>query len=1503
MADLRQIIVDTDSAYSGFDYATLATAESNEQGDLVASGVYMVFECYATAGTADGNVTFDGWTTSGSEYVEVNGLLDSSYGHRGVWDDNEYRIVEASGEDCIDNYEAHFRVTGLQLHNNNAASIKMGIRDFESSDATAQKYHSYNLIKGSSSATYNMRGISISLATGGVSRVFNNIIYDVNTAATSHGVYVSGGTNYVYNNTILGGTFGVYRNDGTGIIINNLCQNQVTSAIEFSGSIDTSSGYNVIEDPTLVADSASGTGVDLTTGTATSYTANKLNDTGAGLSVAVVGSVVVNTTDVTYAKVTVVDSDTQLTLSADIFDTGNEAYRVTSNIHGTPDFQAGTYLLTTEDTLAMFHGVNKYADASLPVTDDILGNSRGSSSTDNFDIGAHHSLQFNRIVDTDSTYTGYDYTTLISAESNEQADLTATGLYKIAVFECYATSGTADTAQVNIDGWITEPTNYIEVTGMNDAAEYHNGVWDVTKYRLTNINSSAFVVTEEHVRVTGLQIQQSNTTSTRQPIVTSNASQADTHFEFSYNLLKGNGGSSYAQHGIRLEGTNAGQVVLIWNNIIFDTSTFSTSYGIRSNHSGTTYAYNNTIIGGTSGLNRNAGTTYFVNNITQGQASSGVSWAGRVSDKTGWNVVDDATLIADSMGGSNTDLTTGTATSYGANKLNDSGGGLSVAVVGSVVANTTDNTYADVTVVDSDIQLTLSSDIFDTGNETYRVGSNIYGVVDFNNATGDDFSLSYLDEVAMFNGTNLYADADSPITDDILGNSRGAAATDTYDVGAHHSLEYGKVVDPDSGAGYDYTTITTFESSEQADITVSGLNKISVATCRSTGGSADTISAATTIAFAGWTTSNSNYIKWWTDPTEAYRHQGIYSSSYYRVEKAEADVTLVSLSENIVVDGIQFKITKTGSSSYLHAIDCTTSSYTDNIIQISNNIVMGVYSGTDGEHIGIRTNWLAGSDTRTIKIWNNIVYDWTDTNSKAMSLNNGWTSYVHNNTIHNSYYGLYNNESDCDIINNIIMDCTTPKSGSFLTDTNNITTDVLFNDETADVFTLDYLDRAAIFSGINLYTDSNLPVTDDILGNSRGSALTDAFDVGAHHSLEYGHVIDPDEGAGSDYASLNIWESNEQADITISGLNKIAIATCRSTGGTNDTTATTINGWTTGDGNYIKVWTDPDEAYRHPGYWIAGNYYRLVVSNSSAINVQETDWHFEGLQIMVSGIDATDQDCILSNPGSVVTVARQKILKNVFKGKGSHTSNDYHFGFQAYDYQAGSSGKIEVYNNIMYNFGSSSDGYANGGVLFYADGGTALYGMDCYVYNNTFYECSRAMMHVGTGAGTTVSLKNNLSESCHRVYRLENSAVFTDDSSHNAWTGTPVSDGAFGASHASGVTDGTTSGKLVDVANGDFINSGVQIDDIVKNTTDSNYTAVSAVDSATVLALYNDNFISGEGYIIYTNMQPNAFVFQDEGNDKFLLDSTDTGAKNKGKNLSADSNLSFTDDILGALRP
>ena len=74
-------------------------------------------------------------------------------------------------------------------------------------------------------------------------------------------------------------------------------------------------------------------------------------------------------------------------------------------------------------------------------------------------------------------------------------------------------------------------------------------------------------------------------------------------------------------------------------------------------------------------------------------------------------------------GGSSSSAKTGTATSQTDNHLIDSGLGFNATVVvGMSVHNTTDDTYANVTAV-ADGDLTLDSNIFDTGNEAYIINA------------------------------------------------------------------------------------------------------------------------------------------------------------------------------------------------------------------------------------------------------------------------------------------------------------------------------------------------------------------------------------------------------------------------------------------------------------------------------------------------------------------------------------------------------------------------------------------------------------------------------------------------------------------------------------------------------------------------------------------------------------------------------------------------------------
>lgn len=129
-------------------------------------------------------------------------------------------------------------------------------------------------------------------------------------------------------------------------------------------------------------------------------------------------------------------------------------------------------------------------------------------------------------------------------------------------------------------------------------------------------------------------------------------------------------------------------------------------------------------------------------------------------------------------------------------------------------------------------------------------------------------------------------------------------------------------------------------------------------------------------------------------------------------------------------------------------------------------------------------------------------------------------------------------------------------------------------------------------------------------------------------ATEITHIIDPDMGSGYDYASLNAWEVAQQRDLVSD--DEIAIATCRSTGGSADTTGVTLLGWTTDTTRYVKIWTDSSESYRQVStYPSSGNKYRLEVAGKCLL--LQIDY------IEIAGISfktTTNTECITVSSGS-----------------------------------------------------------------------------------------------------------------------------------------------------------------------------------------------------------------------------------------------------------------------------
>jgi hypothetical protein len=364
------------------------------------------------------------------------------------------------------------------------------------------------------------------------------------------------------------------------------------------------------------------------------------------------------------------------------------------------------------------------------------------------------------IVDKDNAYPGVDYTTLNDAESNEQGDISlTTGTDEYVVIECYATSGTADTAATTFGGWTTESANYIQV--ITPESHRHEGSWDTSTYRfeITDSGDYAIWIEEDYLRLEGLQFRTPSINANSSHIVEFDHMNASNDVRIEKCIIRGANSSTYTQAGIMVVDVDA--IAKVGNNIIYDINNSLLSYCLYS--SGTVYAYNNTLIGGLFAIRDNSiALMTAINNICDGAGTRSIY--DQLNSNSGYNVVEEA----DTNTAHGTTHKTGTVTSASTGKLVDSGGGLSSIPLGSVVKDTTDSTYAYVTAVDSDTILSISSDIF-AGTENYSIFTNKVGTVNFDGST---YLLDGADTVAIDKGFDLSTDSNYPLTDDILSVTR-----------------------------------------------------------------------------------------------------------------------------------------------------------------------------------------------------------------------------------------------------------------------------------------------------------------------------------------------------------------------------------------------------------------------------------------------------------------------------------------------------------------------------------------------------------------------------------------------------------------------------------------------------------------------------------------------------------------------------------------------------------
>jgi hypothetical protein len=133
-------------------------------------------------------------------------------------------------------------------------------------------------------------------------------------------------------------------------------------------------------------------------------------------------------------------------------------------------------------------------------------------------------------------------------------------------------------------------------------------------------------------------------------------------------------------------------------------------------------------------------------------------------------------------------------------------------------------------------------------------------------------------------------------------------------------------------------------------------------------------------------------------------------------------------------------------------------------------------------------------------------------------------------------------------------------------------------------------------------------------------------------------IIDPDNGPGTDYTSLDDFAHNEKRDLV--SANEIAVALCRSSNGSADGPAQFYD-WVTDAEHYVKIVAD--EGHRASAKWDDSKY-RIIeytTINSECIDVEIDHIVIDGIQMYITG-SGPSNDVIDPEQG------KKFIIKNCF---------------------------------------------------------------------------------------------------------------------------------------------------------------------------------------------------------------------------------------------------------------
>jgi len=766
-------------------FNTLSAAEAGSSdashlnaSDLVAGNFQLNWTCYDDGAMNDGITVIDGWTTGPANYIRIYTPTDTnevgaSQRHTGTAGTGfrltpSFDLTATLSFWYIEILEEYVRIEGIEVdgsgltNGRRLSAVRIPSTVSSTSDLRFNKMIVHHFINSNVDSGNDADVFGFQIQAGTV-KVSNSIVYrleqfNTHASASVQGIYVTGGTSHLHNNTVYNikhssgtatGADGIKNSGGTVAAINNAVFDVDSSGGAeacFNGTITQSN--NVSSDATAVGPqnqtSYASYFVSITPGSENLHLLNDSNslwgsfggDLDSDPDLPVTDDIDGGTRDASNpdigadefgaaALVTIIYRSVGTTATALESGTTNAmtisgstatfAVGLTDNIGVGDAIQYDSDGNSTIDAIAFIHGrtsSTEYTvkDAAGDVPTAVAGDNdwelyRAYTSLSNWEAQNENDLLDDNVEDFDTA------TDLVS--SNTQI-----------MVACYGDG--ADTTSAEINGWTTGRDNYIKIYTPTSSSEVgtsqrHSGVWDALAYRISQDGTrfAPIIVRERYVRIDGLQIE-SNLEFAGESNgihVVDWENDAPVEFHITNNIIRMTAAPpSTEAFGIGAL-NNFGDITLdnslyvakVWNNIIYGYTAAGGAAGVClfGADYGTLYAFNNTCVGGSG-------------------AAKGIASFNNVDFYAKNNVSIDSTD----------------------------------PYFGTYHADSTNNV----------------SDIGDAPGSNPKNGEPT-----FLNKALNDYHLESSDTVALGQGTNLSSDSNLAVTDDIDGEARDAS---TPDIGA-----------------------------------------------------------------------------------------------------------------------------------------------------------------------------------------------------------------------------------------------------------------------------------------------------------------------------------------------------------------------------------------------------------------------------------------------------------------------------------------------------------------------------------------------------------------------------------------------------------------------------------------------------------------------------------------------------------------------------------------------